>query len=119
METQRKTIINIADLLPSIISSRDVVNILIKNIKKTKTKLVDLDFSKIDFISRSAAHSFLLMKEDIQRVEFNKKEIHFINANKEVSEMFRVVAANRAFPKQNKIIFNPQRININNFLKKC
>jgi len=105
--------ITISRLLAPIISSRDVVTILEKTIEKTNIKLVDLDFSDVKFISRSAAHALLLMRERLQA----KKDISFINTNEDVANMLRVVAANRIIPKKQKPEFNPKRININSFFK--
>jgi len=53
-------------LIAPIISSRDVIDALEKDIIKTKAKSVDLDFTDVKFISRSAAHSLLLLKERLQ-----------------------------------------------------
>src|SRR4030042_1050018 len=58
--------INIANLLAPIISSRDIIDILEKSIKKTDSRSVNLDFINVKFISRSAAHALLLMKERLQ-----------------------------------------------------
>jgi anti-anti-sigma regulatory factor len=109
---QRKKL-NIANLLAPIIGSRDVVDILEKVINKTNAESVDLDFSDVKFISRSAAHALLLMKEKLRI----KKEVSFINTDKDVANMLRAVAANRAVSKKEKPQFNPQKISINSLLK--
>ncbi len=105
-KTQKKLIIS--HLLASIISSRDVINILEKNIKKTNANLVILDFSNVKFISRSAAHALLLMREKLQP----RKDISFVNTNEDVSNMLRIVAANRAVSKKKKPEFKPKKTNI-------
>ncbi len=115
IKKEKKTSIDVANLLAPIISSRDIVSILEKFIKKTNTRLVDLDFINVIFISRSATHALLLMKENLRA----KKSILFINTNKNVAEMLRAVAANRAVPKSQKPKFNLEKININSLLKKA
>ena len=106
--------INIANLLAPIISSRDIIAILEKSIKKTDSRSVNLDFIKVKFISRSAAHALLLMKERLQA----KKELSFINTNEDITNMLRIVAANRIVPKSQKPRFNPEKTNIDSLLKK-
>ena len=103
----------ISRLLASIISSRDMVDILEKNIKKTDAKSVNLDFSNVKFISRSVAHALLLMKEKLQ----TKKDISFINVNENVADILRVVAANITVPKNQKPNFNPEKINASSLFK--
>jgi len=111
------TTINVSKLLAPIISSRDVADILEAEIKKTDAKSVFLDFTNIKFISRSAAHSLLLLKEKLESRASNRKEMSFINPDNDVAEMFRAVAANRALPKKEKPEFNPEKINISSLLK--
>ena len=111
MNTSAKTTINLAELIAPVISSRSVVSLVKDAVEKTETKSVELDFAKVEFISRSAAHELLIMKEDFLREDF-KKEIAFINTTSSVSEMFRVVAANRAIPKTEDPVFHPKEISI-------
>jgi len=115
MKSEAKTTIKIAENIASIISSRDIADILENAISKHKSKKLDLDFSNVEFISRSAAHALLSMKEDLQRRVIKKKEISFINTNEEVEKMFRIIAANRALPKP-KPSFKAERINITKIL---
>lgn len=105
----------ISDLLASIISSRDIVDILEKIIKKIDNKSVDLDFSNVKFVSRSAAYALLSMKEKLQA----KKNIHFINTNKNVAIMLRTVAANRIIPQKQKPEFSPKKTDINSLFKRA
>lgn len=114
---QDSTIVNVAELLATILSSRDVANVLETEIKKTGSKSVVLDFDNVKFISRSAAHSLLLLKDKLKNKFLDKKDVSFINANKDVLEMLRIVAANRAYPKNEKPDFNPEKIDINSLLK--
>lgn len=118
-KSQNLTTINVSKLLAPIISSRDVASILEDKIKKTDTESVLLDFSNIKFISRSAAHSLLLLKEKFESKTSNKKEVSFINADNDIAEMLRVIAANRALPKKEKPEFNPEKIDILSLLKEA
>jgi anti-anti-sigma regulatory factor len=117
MEKKPKSTINIAKEIAPVLGSRDLANNLKKAILQTKTKLVDLDFSEVDFISRSAAHALLSLKEDLLRLPSRKKEIAFINANNYITEMFRIVAANRALPKKRKPHFKPKKVSIESLIK--
>lgn len=111
MKKEQKSTIKIAEVLATILSSRDLIDNLKIVILKADAKSVDLDFSKVEFISRSAAHALLVMKEDLRS---HKKEAYFINANKDVENMLRTVAANRALPKK-KPEFNAERVDIKSF----
>lgn len=99
MKKTNKKIINVAKILAPIVGSRDLMPVLAESVNKSDVPSVDLDFSEVEFVSRSAAHALLLMKEDLQRKWLNKKFISFVNASDNVKEMFRVVASNRAMPK--------------------
>ncbi len=109
---KQKTTIYIAKITAPMLSSRDIIDVIRKAVNKTDAESVELDFTRIEFISRSAAHELLVMKEDFLR-ENIKKEVSFENTNQSVTEMFRIVAANRARPKTEEPIFNPQRATIN------
>lgn len=100
--------------MATILSSRDLINNLKTSVLKADAKAVDLDFAEVEFISRSAAHALLIMKEDLCRKLLNKKEVNFINANKDVENMLRIVAANRALPKK-KAEFSAERVDIKSF----
>jgi len=118
-KSQNSATIKINKLLAPIISSRDVAEVLEDTIKKTDNKSVVLDFSNVKFISRSAAHALLLLKEKFESKVLNKKELSFINADNDVAEMLRIVAANRAFPRVKKPEFNPEKIDITSLLKEA
>lgn len=111
MKNEHKSTIKMAEALATIISSRDLIDNLKIAILKADAKLVDLDFSEVEFVSRSAAHALLVMKEDLRN---NKKEAYFINANENVENMLRTVAANRALPKK-KPDFHAERVDIKSF----
>lgn len=110
MEKMKSTI-NIGQITAPIISSRDIIDIIRKAVDNTDEESVELDFTFVEFISRSAAHELLVMKEDFLREHF-KKEITFENTNESVTEMLRVVAANRAKPKKDEPVFDPKEISI-------
>ncbi|MEK7064936.1 MAG: hypothetical protein AAB963_00655 [Patescibacteria group bacterium] len=118
MAEQDKFIINVAKILAPVVGSRDLMPILSEAVNKADVKSVDLDFSEVEFVSRSAAHALLLMKEDLQRKWLNKKFITFVNTSDNVQEMFRVVAANRAVPKAHKQNIEIEKTNIDS-LAKC
>jgi anti-anti-sigma regulatory factor len=105
------TTIYIAQITAPILSSRDIVDVIRKAVEKADTQSVKLDFTEVEFISRSAAHELLVMKEDYLRKAF-KKELVFENTNESVTEMLRIVAANRAKPKTEEPIFNPREVSI-------
>ena len=89
------TPINVASIVAPILASRDVMSTLKDVILKTATQQVELDFAQVEFVSRSAAHELLRLKESLA----TQKTIEFINANDEVARMLRTVASNRVVPK--------------------
>lgn len=111
MDKKEKIVINIANILAPMISSRDTIALVRQAVDQTKTESVDLDFKDVEFISRSAAHELLNMKEDFLRAHF-KIEISFINTSPNVTEMLRVISANRAVPKDEVSSFNPKETSI-------
>jgi len=114
---QHLTKINIAKSSATIISSRDIADVLEELIKKTDTESVILDFSDVKFVSRSAAHALLVLKERLGNKVSKRKKIFFVNANNDIAEMLRIVAANRALPKNESLKFNPEKIDIKSLLK--
>lgn len=109
MEKDHKTLIKVARVLATVIGSRDVVDLLKPSILQSDDESVVLDFQDVDFISRSAAHELLLIKEEAR---IKSKELSFENTNKDVAEMLRVVAANRALPKFERPDFKPEKTDI-------
>jgi len=110
MKKEPKTVIEVAKVLAPIVGSRDVVDLLKAPIIKSDSRIVVLDFSYVEFISRSAAHELLLIKEELHQKD---KELSFENVNKDITEMLRVVAANRALPKTEKPQFKAEKTDIN------
>lgn len=95
--TQNKAI-NVAAIVAPVLASRDLISTLKSEIEKTATMQVQLDFADVEFVSRSAAHELLRLKESMTAQD-PKKTIEFINPNEEVAHMLRTVASNRAVPK--------------------
>lgn len=122
MKTEKKekiARIYVNKLLAEIINSRDVMDVLENAIEETDTELVVLDFTNIKFISRSAAHSLLMLKEKFECKSSDKKIVSFENAIYDVSEMLRIVNANKAYPKGERAEFNPERIDITSLFKQA
>lgn len=109
MKKDLATVIEIARVLAPVVSSRDVVDLLKIQILESETRAVILDFKNVEFVSRSAAHELLVIKETAHQKNI---EVSFENANKDVSEMLRIVAANRALPKAEKPRFEPEKTDI-------
>lgn len=97
MQNLQRNTINIADIIAPIVSSRDIVDSLASMIEETNSTIVDLDFKNVEFISRSAAHEFLLLKERFQQQR--NINLYFSNTDENVANMLRIVASNRAIPK--------------------
>jgi len=95
----KKITIDVAKNLATIINSRDIVFSLKRVIAKSWTKAIDLDFNNVEFVSRSAAHELLLLRDSLNSRFFMRKEINFVNANNDVTNMLRIVAASRVAPK--------------------
>ena len=113
MNKNEKIKINIAQLIAPLVSSRDTLSILRQEVEKNPAEAVDFDFQNVEFISRSAAHEFLLLKEELRQ---NNIQVNFVNTNPDVTAMLRIVAANRAVPKA-RSEFHPKRTTLNSLLK--
>ncbi len=120
MEKKANLTIDLATVIAPIIGSRDLINNLEKQVVASSTKSVDLDFGAVTFISRSAAHAFLKLQEDCKRPKLlrSAKEVNFVNTNKDVFEMLRIVAANKALPKEKKPEFVAETVGIESLLEK-
>jgi anti-anti-sigma regulatory factor len=113
--TKQREKIDISTVLARIISSRDVVDVLKEKIKVIQAEQIDLDFSEVEFVSRSAAHALLELKEFFRNSLSKPKEIFFEKTNSDVTDMLRVVAANKAVPRKKEEV-NLKRINIGSLL---
>lgn len=101
VEKQNSTIF-IAKKIAKIVFSRDLVHNLEKEIAKQKHATVSLNFTDVEFISRSAAHELLMLQEKMRLRKFKKKEVLFANTNEDIKKMIRIVASNKAFPESPK-----------------
>lgn len=112
-EKSKISTIRLIELLAPIISSREIINeVLEDKINRQNSFEVVLDFNKIEFISRSAAHELLKLKERFENMESNTKEITFTNMESVVAEMIRTVAANRAYPLSEEETFKAEKVDI-------
>lgn len=84
-----KTIYNIADYLPSTITTRVAIEEIRQNLDTSLCKTVVFNFKKIDFISRAFADELLHF------VEKNNIKAHFTNTNSVVKQMLDAVNKNR------------------------
>ena len=73
--------------LGSNIVTRNSLDSLFSKIKKYKSKEIEIDFDKIDFISRSSADEYLKLKD------VTRKIITEVNMTDEVKDMFNVVTS--------------------------
>jgi len=103
-----------AKSLARIISSRDAAASLRSLISRSSSKAIDLDFQNVEFVSRSAAHELLLLKDRFDRAICRRKAISFINANNEVAGMLRAVAASRAVPRPKEANLHIEKMSIDN-----
>lgn len=110
--TNKKNSINLLKKIAKNISSRDVVQKLNPIIEKIDAKRIELDFKEIEFVSRSAAHELLLIKE--KWFHKQKKKLIFQNTNDDVKKMIKAVASSRAIPDKTKNITYLKVTNIKN-----
>ena len=69
--------------------SREAVSSLFDKLSNMDSNL-ELDFSNVEFISRSYADQFYKAKSDFEKM--HNSEIHIMNANEEVINMLHVVS---------------------------
>ena len=115
MDKENTTILNVAETIAPIISSRDIIEDFEKSIKRAPTFDIALDFNNVQFISRSASHQLLTLKEELANKLLKKKIISFINTNNDVTKMLRLVAASKALP-QKKVKFDAEITNIQSLM---
>lgn len=109
---QEKSTINVASVVAPVLASRDVISALKSEVEKNTAQQVQLNFTDVEFVSRSAAHELLRLKEQLLAQD-SKREVEFINTNEEVSQMLRTVASNRAVPKKSSQIAPLKTVSIN------
>lgn len=84
-----KTIFNISDYLPSTITTRVAIEEIRRNMNLADGRIVTLNFSNIDFISRAFTDELL------HYIEKNNIDAHFTNTNSVVKQMLDTVNKNR------------------------
>lgn len=95
--------IKLSRLITKSISSRQAIQPVrdkIFALPKHKDFLIELDFTDIDFISRSFADEILKLKE---KMENKKMCLKFINKNSEINRMLKIVSSQRMSKKSRKI----------------
>lgn len=84
------TIIQVSKLLGQTIHTREAAKFLLADVKNDLCEKVELDFSDVDYISRSFADQFHADK--IQLALDQQKQIIVTNATEEVINMLQAVA---------------------------
>lgn len=112
-----KITLKISELIAPILGSRDVIRFIRPRLIENNNEIIALDFSDIEFLSRSAAHELLQLKEELKMK--HNKELQFVNANEEVSVILRVVAANRAVAKKNEKAAEIKTVPFSDLLLSC
>jgi anti-anti-sigma regulatory factor len=107
-----KQTLNLAELVASEITFRDIVSHLREKILSCDTEFVYLNFEGVSFISRSAAHEILVIKEELPQ-----KKTYLTNMNESVEKMFSVVQKSKNSPKANIIKFHAETIKKAQLLK--
>ena len=79
--------IKLVNIFGSNIVTRNSLDSLFSKIKKYKSKEIEIDFDKIDFISRSSADEYLKLKD------VTRKIIKEVNMTDKVKDMFNVVTS--------------------------
>ncbi|MCK9577964.1 hypothetical protein M0R01_00530 [bacterium] len=94
LKKENKIIINIKEIVDelSIISSRDIARLITEEVSLKKESVIDLDFSNIKLVSRSAAHELMLLKNNLEKKFLGKKKLSFVNINPDIAEMFNIVS---------------------------
>jgi hypothetical protein len=111
----KKEVVPLRDLMSPTICTRDIVQFLFRNLDKKPCNEIELDFDGIEFISRSASHELLCLKERAEHGIFGlffKKSIHLVNVNSNVAQLLNVVAANRVIPKVTKETSQIQHVDV-------
>ena len=111
--TLHKKTIHVAQNIAPILSSRDVIQSLRTAITRAKDGLIHLDFTDVEFVSRSAAHAIVMLKENVAP----KHTIIFVHTNDAVKSMLRTVAANRIVPAHKSPEFHAKRIDFSSLLR--
>jgi hypothetical protein len=78
--------------------SREAASVLFNELNFSDSDF-ELDFSNVEFISRSYADQFYKLKDDLEK-RFNTK-IHIINASEEVINMLHIVSKTQNLSERN------------------
>lgn len=89
-------VIKLSDHYNSSIASR-VAIINLFDIDLSEIKTLEVDFSDITFISRSATHQFIKEKKRIEKTLHIK--VDFLNISAKLKELFEIVSKSIASPK--------------------
>ena len=81
-----KSKLSLSEEYGEILSTRSTAREIFNRTNKFKLKKVELDFTNIEFISRSFCDEFLKQKEK------SNKEVECTNINQEVKDMLKIVA---------------------------
>ena len=73
-----RVVIDVSTTLAPIVGSRDIAHSLRSLILKARSKSVDLDFKNVEFLSRSAAHELLTLKDELSHSFLRKKIVNFM-----------------------------------------
>ena len=108
---KKALVISIKKEIAPVISSRDIINRLARAIEEADSKKIMLDFNKVEFVSRSATHALIKLKEKYNKSWniFWKKKIVFININRSFEKMVQSVVASKKFMNR-KVEFNPEMV---------
>jgi len=82
--------ISVLRLLGATIHTREAMAVMLREIKKNPCNQVDLDFTGVEFISRSFADQF--HEEKARLAEITGKEMIVTNANESVIDMLQAVS---------------------------
>lgn len=76
--------INLNKEIGNNIVTRSIIDLMFSRLKAIRDRDITIDFAKVEFISRSAAHEYLKLKSSVN------KNIKEINKSKDVKEMFEI-----------------------------
>ena len=94
MQNQVK-IINLVHVLAPIIASRDSVRRLKVSINQSKVETIEIDFSNVEFISRSATHELLKLRTEYSQNSLHKRVLVYKNMSDNITKMINIVAKNK------------------------
>jgi len=77
------------------VSSRDAISLVDQKIKRSKSKEIILDFSSVEFLSRSASKELLRAQRELERRWFRRKKISFSNVSKDVQDVLDASSVTR------------------------